>query len=145
MINIEKLKKIGYGDSISLKCNINRTNLTYLHNSILSEIDEMEANNKYITYFFIDIFVSDLENYTDKKIGFIRGCFIKPEVYMDDSNFYNTCDVESAELEEIASILVNEDGYMAGKYANSSDCICYISDFYIISKEPNLHNIDSAP
>ena len=48
MINIEKLKKIGYGDSISLKCNINRTNLTYLQNSILSEIDEMEANNKYI-------------------------------------------------------------------------------------------------
>ena len=52
MINIEKLKKIGYGDSISLKCNINRTNLTYLQNSILSEIDEMEANNKYITYFY---------------------------------------------------------------------------------------------
>lgn len=134
MINIEKLKKIGYGDSISLKCNINRTNLTYLQNSILSEIDEMEANNKYITYFLIDIFVSDLENCTDKKIGFIRGCFIKPEAYMDDSNFYNTCDVESAELEEIASLLVNEDGYMAGKYANSSDCICYISDFYIYKK-----------
>ena len=134
MLNIEKIKKLGFGDSVSLKCYINRPHLTYLQNSILSEIDEMNINNKYITYFFIDVFIADLDNCKDKKIGFIRGCFIKPEAYMDDSNFYNTCDAENGELEEMASILVNEDGYMKGKYANSSDCICYISDFYIYKK-----------
>lgn len=134
MLNIEKLKKLGYGDSISLKCYINRPNLTYLQNKLFLEMDNIEVNDKYITYFFIDIFVSDLENNKNTKIGFIKGCYVQPEEFMEDSDFYDTCDAESQELEEMASALIDDKLNLKEKYANSSDCICYISDFYIYKK-----------
>ena len=134
MIDINKFKKLGFGDSISLKGYINRPHLSFLQDELCDEIEKMEVNDKYITYFFIDIFASDLEEDSNTKIGFIKGCIIQPESLMIDSNFYDTCDAESEELEEMASTLVDEECNMLGKYANSTDYICYVSDFYIYKK-----------
>ena len=134
MLNIEKLKKIGFGDSISIKCYIHRPQLSFLQNEINDEIENMEINEKYLNYFSIDIFASDLEEDDHVKIGFLKGYIIQPDSLMLDSNFYDTCDAESDELEEMASSLIDEEGDLLSKYANSTDCICYISDFYIYKK-----------
>ena len=137
MFDIEKLEKIGLGDSISLKAYINRASLWYIQDDIFSVIDGMETNDKNITHFFIDIFVSDLINAKDTKIGFIRGCIIEFSEYLRNESFYETCDAESQELEEMAASVVDDEKELIDRYVLDSDRVCYISDFYIYKKFRN--------
>lgn len=137
MYDIEKLEQIGLGDSISLKAYINRTNLSYIQDDIFSAIYDMESNDKNITHFFIDIYVSDLIDAEDTKIGFIRGNIIEFSRHLGHGSFYETCDAESQELEEMASSVVDDDKELIDRYVLDTDTVCYVSDFYIYKKFRN--------
>lgn len=137
MFNIKKLKKLGYGDSISFKVHIVKNNLSYLQDRIRFSLDEMEDYTRFIVKFFIDIYVSDLENDTDTKAGFMEGYFILPEEFMDYSDFFDVCDAHSQELSDMASSLIEKNRKLKEEYANDEDCICYVSDFYIYKKFRN--------
>ena len=100
MFNIKKLKKLGYGDSISFKVHIVKNDLSYLQDRIRFSLDDMEDYTRFIVKFFIDIYVSDLENDIDTKAGFMEGYFILPEEFMEYSDFLDVCDAHSQELSE---------------------------------------------
>lgn len=137
MLNIKKLKKLGYGDSVSFKVHIVKNDLRYLQDRIRFSLDEMEDYSRFIVKFFIDIYVSDLENDTDTKAGFMEGYYIMPEELMEYSNFFGACDDHSQELSDMASSLIGKDLELNEEYANAEDCICYVSDFYIYKKFRN--------
>lgn len=137
MLNIKKIEKLGLGDSISLKCKIVRPQLRFMQKNVFTEMEEMEINDRNITYFFIDICISDLEEDKDTRIGFIKGCYILPEEFMNDCYFFDVCDAESDELEKMADSLIDNNLDLNEKYANETDCICYVSDLYIYKKYRN--------
>ena len=132
MIDFKKLnKKYKLGDTISLKCSIVRPQLTYIDSSIESKIEDMEYNDKYITYFFIDIFFSDLDSDTETKIGVLKGCYITPEDYMTDGIFFEVCDAESQELSVMAESIIGKNWELNEEFVDGSDCIAYISKLFI--------------
>ncbi len=137
MFDIKKLEKLGYGDSISFKCYIVRPQLRYIQDKIYLSLDNMEINDRFISYFFINIFASNLEENKDTKIGFIKGCYILPEEFMETCNFFDVCDAESQELENMAECLIDKNLNLKEKYADETDCICYVSDLYIYKKFRN--------
>ena len=137
MFNIKKLKKLGYGDSISFKVHIVKENLRYLQDRIRFSIDDMEEYSRFIVKFFIDIYVSNLETDTDTKAGFLEGYYILPEEFMEYSNFSDVCDAHSQELSDMACSLIGKNLKLKEEYANNEDCICYVSDFYIYKKFRN--------
>ena len=137
MFNIKKLKKLGYGDSISFKVHIVKENLRYLQDRIRFSIDDMEEYSRFIVKFFIDIYVSNLETDTDTKAGFLEGYYILPEEFMEYSNFFDVCDAHSQELSDMACSLIGKNLKLKEEYANNEDCICYVSDFYIYKKFRN--------
>lgn len=138
MFDIKKLEKLGYGDCISLKCHIVRPQLRYIQDKIYSSLDDMAINDRFISYFFIDIYASDLEENKDTKIGFIKGCYILPEEYMENCDFFDVCDAENQELMLMAESLIDKNFDFKEGIADITDCICYVSNFYIYKKFRNL-------
>lgn len=137
MFNIKKLRRLGYGDCISFKVHIVKEDLRYLQDRIRFSLDDMEDCHRFIVKYFIDVYVTDLENDKDTKVGFLDGYYILPEEFMEYSNFFDICDAHSQELSEMASSLINDNLKLNEELATDEDCICYISNLYIYKKFRN--------
>ena len=70
MIKLNELKKIGW-DSISLKGHIIKPKMMYITEDIVTHIEGMELDEQFIIDFWIDIYVNNLEEEEEMKIGYI--------------------------------------------------------------------------
>ena len=60
MIKLRKLEKIGW-DSLSFKAHIIKPDLKYVTEDIVKYIEGMELDRQYVTDFYIDIYLTNLE------------------------------------------------------------------------------------
>ncbi len=138
MLDLKKISELGFGDMLSFNAYIDKPQIRYVEDDILSAIKDIDIIEKYINHFVIRILITDINEDTDTEIGFIRGKIIHSEEEMEDCNFYEVCDAHSQELEEMAEVLIEKNWNLKNEIVNERDTICYISEFYLNKKFRNL-------
>ena len=131
MIKLKELEKIGW-DSISLKAHIMKPKLMYITEDVVTHIEGMELDNQFITDFWIDIYVTNLEEEEEIKIGYIKGSFFLPRDFTTfDINLHDVADCRGWDFYDMASEIIGHDKNVRPEIAGEYDTICYIEDFYI--------------
>lgn len=131
MIKLNELEKIGW-DSISLKTYIGKPNLTYITEDIVSHINDMELEDQFITDFYIDIYIVNLDEDSKMKIGYIRGSIFTPlDFTRFDITFNDVADSRGWDFYAMACSIIDNDGNIKPKIADEAETIGYIEDFYI--------------
>ena len=138
MLDLKKISELGFGDMLSFNAYVDKPQIRYVEDDILSAIKDIDIIEKYINHFVIRILITDINEDTDTEIGFIRGKIIHSEEEMEDCNFYEVCDAHSHELEEMAEVLIEKNWNLKNEIVNERDTICYISEFYLNKKFRNL-------
>ncbi len=138
MLDLKKISELGFGDMLSFNAYVDKPQIRYVEDDILSAIKNIDIIEKYINHFVIRILITDINEDTDTEIGFIRGKIIHSEDEMEDCNFYEVCDAHSQELEEMAEVLIEKNWNLRNDIVNKRDTICYISEFYLNKKFRNL-------
>ena len=138
MLDLKKISELGFGDMLSFNAYVDKPQIRYVEDDILSAIKDIDIIEKYINHFVIRILITDINEDTDTEIGFIRGKIIHSEEEMEDCNFYEVCDAHSQELEEMAEVLIEKNWNLKNEIVNERDTICYISEFYLNKKFRNL-------
>ena len=138
MLDLKKISDLGFGDMLSFNAYVDKPQIRYVEDDILSAIKDIDIIEKYINHFVIRILITDINEDTDTEIGFIRGKIIHSEEEMEDCNFYEVCDAHSQELEEMAEVLIEKNWNLKNEIVNERDTICYISEFYLNKKFRNL-------
>ena len=138
MLDLKKISELGFGDMLSFNAYVDKPQIRYVEDDILSAIKDIDMIEKYINHFVIRILITDINEDTDTEIGFIRGKIIHSEEEMEDCNFYEVCDAHSQELEEMAEVLIEKNWNLKNEIVNERDTICYISEFYLNKKFRNL-------
>lgn len=138
MLDLKKISELGFGDMLSFNAYVDKPQIRYVEDDILSAIKEIDIIEKYINHFVIRILITDINEDTDTEIGFIRGKIIHSEEEMEGCNFYEVCDAHSQELEEMAEVLTEKNWNLRNEIVNERDTICYISEFYLNKKFRNL-------
>lgn len=138
MLDLKKISELGFGDMLSFNAYVDKPQIRYVEDDILSAIKTIDIIEKYINHFVIRILITDINEDTDTEIGFIRGKIIHSEDEMEDCNFYEVCDAHSQELEEMAEVLIEKNWNLRNDIINDRDTICYISEFYLNKKFRNL-------
>ena len=108
MLDLKKISELGFGDMLSFNAYVDKPQIRYVEDDILSAIKDIDIIEKYINHFVIRILITDINEDTDTEIGFIRGKIIHSEEEMEDCNFYEVCDAHSQELEEMAEVLIEK-------------------------------------
>lgn len=134
MLDLKKISELGFGDMLSFNAYVDKPQIRYVEDDILSAIKDIDMIEKYINHFVIRILITDINEDTDTEIGFIRGKIIHSEEEMEDCNFYEVCDAHSQELEEMAEVLIEKNWKLKNEIVNERDTICYISEFYLNKK-----------
>ena len=126
MIKLNELQKIGW-DSISIKAHIIKPELMYITEDIVTHIEGMEFDEQFITDFWIDIYVNNLEEEEEMKIGYIKGSFFIP---MDFTrlgiDFYDVADCRGWDFYDMACAIIGNDNNVRAEIASEDDTICYI-------------------
>lgn len=138
MLDLKKISELGFGDMLSFNAYVDKPQIRYVEDDILSAIKNIDIIEKYINHFVIRILITDINEDTDTEIGFIRGKIIHSEDEMEDCNFYEVCDAHSQELEEMAEVLIEKNWNLRNDIVNDRDTICYISEVYLNKKFRNL-------
>ena len=138
MLDLKKISELGFGDMLSFNAYVDKPQIRYVEDDILSAIKDIDIIEKYINHFVIRILITDINEDTDTEIGFIRGKIIHSEEEMEDCNFYEVCDAHSQELEEMAEVLIEKNWNLKNEIVKERDTICYISEFYLNKKFRNL-------
>ena len=138
MLDLKKISELGFGDMLSFNAYVDKPQIRYVEDDILSAIKDIDIIEKYINHFVIRILITDINEDTDTEIGFIRGKIIHSEEEMEDCNFYEVGDAHSQELEEMAEVLIEKNWNLKNEIVNERDTICYISEFYLNKKFRNL-------
>ena len=138
MLDLKKISELGFGDMLSFNAYVDKPQIRYVEDDILSAIKDIDIIEKYINHFVIRILITDINEDTDTEIGFIRGKIIHSEEEMEDCNFYEVCDAHSQELEKMAEVLIEKNWNLKNEIVNERDTICYISEFYLNKKFRNL-------
>ena len=138
MLDLKKISELGFGDMLYFNAYVDKPQIRYVEDDILSAIKDIDIIEKYINHFVIRILITDINEDTDTEIGFIRGKIIHSEEEMEDCNFYEVCDAHSQELEEMAEVLIEKNWNLKNEIVNERDTICYISEFYLNKKFRNL-------
>lgn len=131
MIKLNELEKIGW-DSISLKAHIMKPKLMHITEDIVTHFEEMELDEQYITDFWIDIYVTNLEEDSEMKIGYMKGNLFTPlDFTRFDIDFDDVADSRGWDFYDMACAIMGNDKNVRPEIADESDTICYIEDFYI--------------
>lgn len=131
MLKLKELEKIGW-DSISIKTHIMKPNFMYITENIERHVEEMELDRQFITDFWIDIYVSNLEEESEMKIGCVKGSLFLPMDFTRfDINFHDVADCRGWDLYDMACAIIGNDGNIKNDIAEENDTIAYIEDFYI--------------
>lgn len=131
MIKLRKLEKIGW-DSLSFKAHIIKPDLKYVTEDIVKYIEGMELDRQYVTDFYIDIYLTNLEEESEIKIGFIKGSFFLPMDFTRfDINLHDVADCRGSDFYEMACAIIGNNGNVKLEIADETDTIGYIEDFYI--------------
>ena len=92
----------------------------------------MDLDSQYITDFFINLYVTNLDEDEKMQIGSVKGRFFLP---MDFTRFGITlndvADCRAWDFGAMASAIIGKDGNIKPEVADETDTIVYIEDFYI--------------
>ena len=131
MINLDKLEKLGW-DSLSFRAYIVRPELEYVTEDVQTHINGMNLDSQYIKDFFMNIYVTNLDEDEKMQIGSVKGRFFLP---MDFTRFgitlYDVADYRGWDFGAMASAIIGKDGNIKPEVADEDDTIVYIEDFYI--------------
>lgn len=149
MIKLDKLEKLGW-DSLSFRTFIVRPELEYVTEDIATHIEGMELDSRFITNFFIDIYVTNLDEDEKMKIGFIKGsCFLPMDFMRFNITFHSVADCKGWDFYDMASAIIGKGNNIKPEIADETDTIAYIEDFYINKQFRNcgigsyvINNID---
>ncbi len=131
MIKLNELKKIGW-DSISIKAHIIKPKMMYITEDIVTHIEGMELDEQFIIDFWIDIYVNNLEEEEEMKIGYIKGSLFTPMDFTRFGiDFYDVADCRGWDFYDMACAIIGNDKNIRTEIASEDDTICYIDDFYI--------------
>src|SRR5574344_877690 len=83
MINLDKLEKLGW-DSLSFRAYIVRPELEYVTEDVQTHINGMNLDSQYIKDFFMNIYVTNLDEDEKMQIGSVKGRFF---LHMDFTRF----------------------------------------------------------
>ena len=110
MIKLDKLEKLGW-DSLSFRAYIVRPELEYVTEDVETHIEGMDLDSQYITDFFINIYVTNLDEDEKMQIGSVKGRFFLP---MDFTRFGITlndvADCRGWDFGAMASAIIGKDG-----------------------------------
>ena len=136
MLNLEGLKKLDL-DSISLRVSGCR-DLHYIQGDIGDWLENDDMINKNTRDIKIEILGSSLENDESIRIGEMRGYFFESELARDDISFLYLCDAMSADLEMMASAIINEHGNIREEFCDCHETLMYIDRIYLEEKYRGL-------
>lgn len=136
-MNFDKLNEVGL-DSISLKVYTNMSNMNYINSNIENWIQSQEIDSKYIIDIYIDILGIKTDSDKEIEIGKLEGNLLEADIVMDDANFYDVCDCVGADLEALASAIVDSDGYIREEICEYDENLMYIDRIYIEEKYRGL-------
>ena len=131
MMKLKELEEIGW-DSISLKAHIMKPKLMYITEDIVTHFEGMELDEQYITNFWIDIYVTNLEENSEMKIGYMKGSLFTPlDFTRFDIDFDDVADSRGWDFYDMACAIMGNDKNVKKEIADEIDTIGYIEDFYI--------------
>lgn len=136
-LDFDKLNEIGI-EAISLKTDTSRNYMNYIKSNIENWKESQEIDDKYIVNISIEILGIKTDSDEEIKIGYLEGNFFEADIVMDDANFYDVCDCVGADLEPLASAIVDADGDIRGEICECDENLMYIDRIYIEEKYRGL-------
>ena len=130
MLDKEKLNKVGL-DYITLQVFRGRNDIYGIDSNIEDAINFQEPNEKYTIDIWIDIVGIKKNSDEEVKIGKLKGNYFESEMLIDDCSFYEICDCEGADLEPLAAVITDSEGYIKESICKYNENLMYIDRIYI--------------
>lgn len=133
MLDKERLNNVGL-DCISLEVSRGRSNIYCIDSDIEDAINGQEPDEKYIIDVRIDIIGIRKDSDEEINIGKLEGNYFESEIVTDDYTFYEICDCKGADLEPLASAIINRTGCIKESICDFDKNLMYIDRIYIDEK-----------
>ena len=137
MLEKDKLEKVGL-EAISLEVDRGRNKVSYIDSSIEETIAIQEYNEKYIIDIYVNILGIKKDTEEEIRIGRLEGNFFETQFMMEDTSFLDICDCVGRDLEPLAEVIINNDGYIKENICAYHENLMYIDRIYVEEKYRNI-------